>query len=85
MPVISRFLGIIILMYWRDHNPPHIHAKYNEYEISISLTGEILSGFLPSRSLKLVKEWIKINRKSLEQNWSKAQIGEKLEYIKPLE
>lgn len=32
MPEISRFLGIVIKMYWDEHNPPHFHAEYNEYE-----------------------------------------------------
>lgn len=39
MPIISRFLGIVIMMYWNDHNPPHFHAKYGEYEVTISMNG----------------------------------------------
>ncbi len=45
MPILSRFLGIIILMYWTDHSPPHFHAKYGEYEISV----DIHTGFIQDR------------------------------------
>lgn len=38
MPEISRFLGIIIYMLYNEHNPPHFHAEYNEYKISVSKT-----------------------------------------------
>lgn len=58
MPVISRFFGITIIMYWNDHNPPHIHAKYGEYSAIISIDGELLDGKFPSRGLTLVLEWI---------------------------
>lgn len=51
MPVISRFLGIIIMMYYRDHNPPHFHTKYGDYEVIISLNGKILEGKFPKRAL----------------------------------
>ena len=64
MPVISRFLGIIILMYWRDHNPPHFHAKYGDYEILVSLEGQIMEGRFPKRALRLVLEWMDMHRDS---------------------
>jgi hypothetical protein len=31
MPELSRFLGIIVYMYFNDHNPPHFHVEYSEY------------------------------------------------------
>ena len=58
MPEICRFLGIIIAMYYRDHSPPHFHAKYGEFRASISIESlQILEGDLPSRVLSLVVEW----------------------------
>ncbi len=54
MPVISRFLGIVIFMYWNDHNPPHFHAKYGEYDAIIAIEHGIVSGQFPKRALKLV-------------------------------
>jgi hypothetical protein len=85
MPVISRFYGIIIAMYFSDHNPPHFHAKYAGYEALFSFEGNIIEGELPKRATKFVQEWIKLHKLELEVNWLKAQNGEPLSYIAPLE
>lgn len=61
MPVISQFYGILIYMYREiggHHNEPHIHIKYNEYEMSITIQGRELSGNLPKKQRKLVDAWI---------------------------
>ncbi len=51
MPEISRFLGIVIAMYYNDHAPPHFHAGYGSSEIRVNIdTGEILSGSFPRRA-----------------------------------
>jgi hypothetical protein len=58
MPEISRFLGIIIRMFYNEHNPPHFHAYYNEFKAEISIeTLEIIAGGLPNRVYKIVVEW----------------------------
>jgi hypothetical protein len=58
MPQISYFLGIVIKMFYRDHNPPHFHAEYAEYEALIDIQKlELWSGYLPPRVLGLVIEW----------------------------
>jgi len=51
MPIISRFLGIAITMYWSDHAPPHFHAKYGEYEIIVTIEGGVVEGKFPRRAL----------------------------------
>ena len=57
MPEISRFLGIVIAMYYNDHAPPHFHARYGDYEAVIAVaTGEVIDGSLPPRVLGLVQE-----------------------------
>jgi len=56
MPVISRFLGIIIAMYWDDHSPPHFHAKYAEYEITVNILTGVVEGKFPKRALRHVLE-----------------------------
>ena len=57
MSEISRFFGIIIRMYYRDHMPPHFHAHYGEYQVEITIeTMEILKGKFPNRVLGLVLE-----------------------------
>ncbi|AAY61740.1 hypothetical protein RFEPED_1570 [Rickettsia felis str. Pedreira] len=85
MPVISRFFGIIIMMYYRDHNPPHFHARYGDYEVIISLNGKILEGKFLKRALQLVTEWLNIHKEELIDNWNKTQNGEPLNSIAPLE
>ncbi|MFN5262658.1 MAG: DUF4160 domain-containing protein, partial [Pseudanabaena sp.] len=57
MPVISRFLGIMIYIYWNDHFPPHYHAKYGEYEITIEIETGVVNGSFPKRALRHVLEW----------------------------
>lgn len=70
MPTISEFYGIVISMYYNDHLPPHIHARYAEYEASMLIeTGEVIEGSLPPRAKGLVKEWIEINKEKLIRQW----------------
>jgi hypothetical protein len=55
MPEISRFLGIIITMYFDEHNPPHFHVRYNEYRASMEIkTLNILRGELPAKAAILI-------------------------------
>ncbi len=72
MPVLSRFYGIIIRMYFlqKEHNPPHIHAIYNEDVAAIGIEdGRVLEGSLPSKALELVREWITNNKGALLTIW----------------
>lgn len=85
MPIISRFYGIVIAMYFNDHNPPHFHAKYSGYEALFDFEGGVLEGSLPKRAEKFVKEWISFHKTELESNWDKAMKGEPLSFIEPLE
>lgn len=72
MPEVSRFYGIIIYMYIKDHNPPHFHARYNEFEAIISIENfGLLNGKLPSKALALVIEWASMHQTELKQNWHK--------------
>ena len=85
MPEISRFYGIIIRMYFQDHNPPHFHAEYQgekaEYDIR---TLELLVGALPNRAHALVLEWASQHREELMNNWQKAIVPNSLDRIEPL-
>ncbi len=85
MPVISRFYGILIAMYFNDHNPPHFHAKYSGYEALFDFNGNIIDGELPKRASKFIREWISSHQIELEENWVHARNGEPLNYIAPLE
>lgn len=84
-----RLTGISILkMYFYDnkkHSMPHIHAEYAEYIASISIEdGEVLSGHLPAKKLKLVQAWIEIHKDALLADWKLAVAGEPLFKIDPL-
>ncbi len=79
MPVISRFYGIVIKMYFRqaEHNPPHIHVIYGEYLAEIDInTGKMLVGDLPRRALQMVEEWTNQNRDALLEIWNTQQFVE---------
>lgn len=84
MPEISRFYGIVIMMFYKDHNPPHFHASYEEYRAVISIDEEIVDGNMPGRALKLIFEWMKLHKDELKMNWKKCHIGEKPLKIEPL-
>ena len=70
---ISRFLGMIITMYYNDHPPPHFHVRYGEYRAKLNVeTGDLLDGHLPRRALELVREWREMNEEELHENWRRA-------------
>jgi hypothetical protein len=86
MPKISEFYGIIIEMYWSDHNPPHFHAKYAEHRAEIDIrTLGILRGRLPPKAFSLVTEWGSIHQGELHTQWERARNHQPLEKIEPLE
>lgn len=84
MPVLSHFYGIVIRMYFlqSEHNPPHIHAIYNNDVAAINLmTGEILEGYLPPKELSLVKEWLVLHRDEINTVWETKEFKK----VAPLE
>ncbi len=85
MPVISRFLGIIITMLWNDHAPPHFHAKYGSYEITVNILTGTVRGEFPKRALRLVLEWYDLHRDELMVNWELCRRSEMPSPIDPLE
>ena len=77
MPVLARFYGIVIIMYFlqSEHNPPHIHAMYNDDVAAIDyMTGEVLEGYLPTKALNMVREWIELNRDDIQKIWETQEI-----------
>ncbi len=85
MPEISRFLGIIIRMYLRDHSPAHFHAEYGEYEITVEIETGVVTGKFPRRALMVVLEWYLQHKEELADNWQAALNKKPLSKIKPLE
>jgi hypothetical protein len=86
MPELSRFFGIVIRMFYSDHEPAHFHAMYGEHEALIEVeTLAIFRGSLPRRALALVLEWAALHRAELHEDWTRARRGETLEAIAPLD
>jgi len=85
MPEISRFLGIIITMYYGDHAPPHFHVRYNQHQALIDIHQlRILEGNLPPRVMGLVMEWAVLHQLELIDNWQRASQFEAIQTIEPL-
>ncbi len=84
MPTIARFYGIKISIYQmqKEHNPPHLHALYGEFDAEIDIrTGQQIRGNLPGTALLLVKQWIEINKAELIEMWETQQFRQ----LPPLE
>lgn len=85
MPRLSAFYGLVIYMYWRDHQPPHFHAEYGEHEALIVIAdGRVFAGSLPPRALRLVREWRRLHLEELERAWELAALREDPGTIEPL-
>ncbi len=85
MPTISIFYGIIIQMFWNEHAPPHFHARYENYKVSINIhTFEVLNGKMPRRALSLILEWALLNREKLLEDWELCQKNQQPKKISPL-
>jgi hypothetical protein len=84
MPTISMFYGILIRMYYDDHNPPHIHALYGDEAACYDFEGNIINGALSKKQNKLVQAWIELHKEELIANWKLAQDGEQVFKIEPL-
>ena len=86
MPRVSQFFGIVIYMYYNDHQPPHFHAEYGEHEVIFEIdTLAVLRGALPRRAQAMVAEWALQHRAELRQNWQLARRQQPLQEIEPLD
>jgi len=86
MPVVSMFFGIVVRMYYDDHNPPHIHAEYQGSKAVLDFQGNVLKGGLGSRTaLKLVREWVDLYAVELVDDWNAARQGQPIKKIDPLD
>jgi len=75
----------VIEMYFKDHPPPHFHAKYSGEDAKIEIaTGEITRGSLSPRALRLVREWLELHRSELELNFERVKNEEQPYRIEPL-
>ena len=88
MPAISMFYGLIVYMYFMDnkqHKLPHIHVKYQDDEVIVSIPdGQVLEGGIPPSKMKLLQAWIELHKDELVADWELAVAGEKPYKIQPL-
>lgn len=85
MPEISRFYGIVITINFREHMPPHFHARYAEHRASVLMSGSVIAGSLPPRALALVQDWATQHQAALMEDWERAQGQLPLVPIPPLD
>ena len=86
MPEICRFFGIIIRMFFDEHNPPHFHAEYQGEKAVFDFQGNIIKGKLNSTTAtKLIREWIDLNVNELQNDWELARASKKIKKIAPLD
>ena len=84
MPEISRFFGIIIMMFADDHNPPHFHVRYGGYRGTVTIEKGIVQGRLPRKVLNRVFEWLDKHHDELIENWNLIKNGKEPLSIEPL-
>jgi hypothetical protein len=86
MPELSRFFGIVIRIFYREHGRAHFHAAYGEHKAVFDIqTGQVISGKLPKRVRALVQEWYALHEAELVENWNLARQHLPGRKIRPLE
>jgi hypothetical protein len=85
MPEISRFYGIVVFLFYDDHNPPHFHVQYGEYKAVIRINDfALMEGYLPPKAMGLVNEWATLHKSELHENWEFSREALPLNKIEPL-
>lgn len=86
MPIISVFFGIVIRMFYKEHEPPHFHAEHQGQDAKFDFGGQLIVGEMRSATARrLIEEWATAHGPELEANWAKMKAGEPLDRIPPLE
>jgi hypothetical protein len=86
MPIIAAFFGIVIRMFYREHEPAHFHAEYQGQQAMFDFDGKMIAGDMKSKTARrLIKQWASAHGAELEGNWEKMKQGRTLEKIAPLE
>ncbi len=83
MPEISRFLGMVIQMYYDDHSEPHIHIRYADNRCKIDLDGNLIAGHIPLPKLHIIRRWTILHHDELLDNWEEIREGKQPERIEP--
>ena len=78
-------MGIVVAMYYGDHNPPHFHARYGDFEVVVNIENGVVDGRSPRRALRLLIEWYEMHTVELTSDWELAEQRKPLNKITPLE
>ena len=85
MPIISAFYGIVIRMFYREHEPAHFHAEHAGHRAKFDFSGTLVAGEMKSRKAReRIRQWAQLHGAQLETNWEKMKAGQPLESIEPL-
>jgi hypothetical protein len=86
MAIVSVFFGIVVRMFYKEHEPPHFHAEYQGQNGKFDLDGNMTVGNIRSKTaLRLIREWAPLHRQEVAANWKKVKAGRPLERIEPLQ
>ena len=85
MPAISIFFGIVVKMFYNEHEPVHFHAEYHGQRGKFDLSGRMVAGNIGSKTaLRLIRQWAKAHEAEIRANWRRMKAGKPLEMIEPL-
>lgn len=84
MPTLSIFYGIKVTMNYNDHAPPHFHAEYQDFEVTVEIENGMVTGKMPRRALNMIWVWLDEHRDELKENWERASARRALMPIDPL-
>jgi hypothetical protein len=85
MPEISRFFGIVVLLNYNDHTPPHFHAQSGDEEMLVGINDlQVIRGSMSARNKRLVMKWAALHKEELMHAWNEAQAHHVPDKIEPL-
>jgi len=86
VPIIAVFFGIVIRMFYKEHEPAHFHAEHQGQNAKFDFSGKMSAGTIRSKTaLRLIRDWAILHRAELETNWANMKAGKPLDRIPPLE
>jgi Domain of unknown function (DUF4160) len=86
VPIISFFFGIVIRMFYKEHEPAHFHGEHQGQQAKFDFDGKLVAGELRSKTaLRLIRQWTVLHRAELEANWTRMKAGRPLDKIPPLD
>lgn len=86
MPILSVFFGIVIRMFYREHEPAHFHAEHQGQQGKFDFDGRMTVGNIHSpTALRLIRDWASLHRRELQANWESMKAGRPLDKIEPLQ